>query len=57
MSLLIGLGEGDGSVEVRWQLKLDFSVKTIEQPCCVQKPLLGINGSLLWDMCARNLLV
>ena len=32
--LLIGLGEGEDGVEVRWMLKLDVNVKTIGQPYC-----------------------
>ena len=41
MPLLIGLGEGDNGVEVRWPLKLEVNEKTIGQPCFLQKPLLG----------------
>jgi hypothetical protein len=41
MPLFIGLGEGDGDVEVRWLLKLDVGAKNIGQPFCLQKPLLG----------------
>lgn len=41
MLLLIGLGEGEGGVEVRWKLKLDVNAKTIGQTYCAQKQLLG----------------
>ena len=41
MPLLIGLGEGDNGVEVRWPLKLEVNEKAIGQPCFLQKPLLG----------------